>query len=156
MGMEIERKFLVAGDGWRPGPAGVRVRQGYLARAGNCTVRVRTQGDRAFLTVKGRTSGITRAEYEYGIPLADANEMLDSLTDGALIEKYRYLREFGGLTWEVDEFLGENRGLVMAEIELESADQQIWLPDWVGAEVSDDPRYYNANLAHKPYTTWKS
>lgn len=156
MGKEIERKFLVTTQGWRAGPPGVSIRQGYLVQTDNCTVRVRVRGEEGFLTIKGLTSGISRAEYEYSIPLNEAGELLDKLTSGGLIEKYRYRREHGGLTWEVDEFLGENRGLVVAEIELERPDQEISLPDWVGQEVSDDPRYYNASLASTPYTRWQT
>jgi CYTH domain-containing protein len=154
MGTEIERKFLVVGDGWRPGPPGVLVRQGYLAQSPTCTVRVRVAGDEAYLTIKGETTGISRREYEYPIPAEEANEMLDVLCPKPLIEKVRHYRDFGGLRWEIDEFLGENAGLILAEVELESEDREITLPDWAGADVSDDPRYYNVNLARMPYTKW--
>ena len=156
MGQEIERKFLVHGDVWRSGAKGLYCRQGYLASAIGCTVRVRVLGGQGFLTIKGRMEGISRSEYEYGIPVQDAHEMLDRLCSRPLVEKYRYHREYAGQTWEVDEFVGENQGLVVAEIELQAADQAVALPDWVGREVSDDPRYLNVNLAKRPYTTWGS
>ena len=156
MGQEIERKFLVRSDAWRWGAEGLYCRQGYLASDISCTVRVRVLGDKGFLTVKGRMEGISRAEYEYGIPVQDAHEMLDRLCPRPLIEKYRYLREYAGQTWEVDEFVGENQGLVVAEIELRTADEAIALPEWVGREVTADPRYLNVNLAKRPYTTWGS
>jgi adenylate cyclase len=154
MGREIERKFLVCGDAWRRGAKGLYCRQGYLASGIGCTVRVRVLGDKGFLTVKGRMEGISRAEYEYGISVQDAHEMLDRLCSRPLIEKYRYHREHADQMWEVDEFVRENRGLVVAEIELQVPDQPVVLPDWVGREVTDDPRYLNVNLAKRPYTTW--
>lgn len=154
MGQEIERKFLVEGDAWRALAEGTRYRQGYLSTVKERTVRVRTIGDKAYLTIKGITQGIARAEFEYEIPLADANALLDDLCERPLIEKDRYKILHGGLTWEVDEFFGENAGLVLAEVELEAEDQVVELPDWVGQEVSDDPRYYNANLIASPYRTW--
>jgi adenylate cyclase len=153
MGKEIERKFLVTGDAWRRGE-GIRVRQGYISRGGGTTVRVRSTSVGAFLTVKGARRGLTRAEFEYEIPLADAEELLDSVCVKPLIEKVRYVVSYGGLTWEVDEFFGENRGLVIAEVELEREDQAFDKPDWVGDEVTGDPRYYNANLVANPYSAW--
>ncbi len=154
MGQEIERKFLVTSNAWRGDDKGLFCRQGYLASGADVTVRVRVLGDKGFITIKGPTEGITRAEYEYGIPAKDAHELLDHLCLRPLIEKYRHYRQHGGLKWEVDEFVGENQGLVVAEIELQSAEQVVNLPSWAGQEVSDDARYYNVNLARSPYRTW--
>ncbi len=154
MGKEIERKFLVMGDSWRALGDGILYRQGYLSTVKERTVRVRTINDKAYLTVKGVTQGIARVEYEYEIPLSDANEMLDELCERPLIEKTRYTISAGDHTWEVDEFAGENLGLILAEVELESEEQTVDLPEWIGTEVSDDPRYYNANLIANPYTRW--
>ena len=154
MAKEIERKFLVKGDSWRSQGHGRRYRQGYLSTVKERTVRVRTAGDRGFITVKGINVGPTRAEYEYEIPLADANEMLDHLCERPLIEKTRYRILSGDVVWEVDEFDGVNRGLITAEVELKSEDQTVSLPDWIGQEVSDDPRYYNANLVARPFSAW--
>ena len=155
MGTEIERKFLLADDGWRSvGGEGKLYRQGYLSTAVERNVRVRIIGDRGFLTVKGRSAGITRLEFEYEIPLADASRMLDELCHRPLIEKTRHLVEHCGLTWEIDEFAGDNAGLVVAEVELESESQEVDPPAWVGVEVTDDPRYLNSSLVEKPFTTW--
>lgn len=154
MPQEIERKYLVKHDGWRSHATGTLYRQGYLAREPNRTVRVRVAGDRGFLTIKGATQGISRVEYEYPIPLTDAQEMLDTLCDEPPLEKVRYLLTVGNLTWEIDEFRGANQGLILAEVELHDENQAIALPDWVGAEVSHDPRYYNANLIKVPYSQW--
>jgi len=118
------------------------------------TVRVRTIGDMGFLTIKGKNIGATRMEFEYEIPVNDANEMLDKLCEKPLIEKIRRKIDFGGFTWEVDEFFGENKGLVIAEVELSDEAQQPELPKWIGEEVTDDPRYYNANLVKNPYSMW--
>jgi CYTH domain-containing protein len=120
------------------------------------TVRVRTVGDQGFLTVKGITVGASRSEYEYEIPVADANEMLDRLCERPLIEKTRYRIPHGGLVWEIDEFEGENRGLVTAEVELKDQQQAVTPPNWVGEEVTGDPRYFNANLVAKPFSSWES
>ena len=154
MGKEIERKFLVKGDDWRGLAQGKRYRQGYLSTVKERTVRVRTVGDKAYITVKGISSGATRAEYEYEIPLADADEMLDKLCEHPLIEKTRYRIPQDEVTWEVDEFEGENRGLIVAEVELKDEQQAIKLPLWLGKEVTDDPRYFNANLVAKPFIKW--
>ncbi len=153
MGLEIERKYLVRGDVWRRGAEGVPFRQGYLSRARGRVVRVRTMGDRAVLTVKGADRGATRLEFEYPIPRSDAIQMLE-FCEQPLIEKTRYRIPFGGLIWEVDEFHGVNEGLIIAECELESEDQAVTRPDWVGEEVTGDPRYYNANLSARPFSTW--
>ena len=155
MGVEIERKFLVVGDDWRSAvSSSTRIVQGYLASTPEVTVRVRVRGERAYLTIKGRSSGISRSEYEFDIPVADAEAMLTDLAQGPVIEKTRHLLEVDGHTWELDVFAGANEGLVMAEIELGSADEQFTVPSWAGRDVSDDARYYNVNLARTPYSLW--
>lgn len=154
MGVEIERKFLLQGDAWRGLGQAVLLRQGYLSSARERVVRVRIEGEQAMLTIKGANVGATRGEWEYPIPLADAAELLDGLCEQPLIEKYRHRIEHAGMVWEVDEFLGANAGLSVAEIELASEDQPFEKPDWVGAEVSGDARYYNANLIRHPFSQW--
>ena len=153
MAVEIERKFLVVGDQWRSLGTGVHYSKGYLCRDPERTVRVRRAGEKAYLTIKGRTDGISRQEFEYEIPLADATAML-ALCDRPPIEKIRYCIPQGDLVWEVDEFLGANEGLVIAEIELRSPSQTFPKPDWVGPEVSGLSRYYNASLVSYPYSQW--
>jgi adenylate cyclase len=153
MGVEIERKFLVRDRSVLDGSTGVRYRQGYLTRVPERTVRVRLAGDRGFLTIKGRSSGASRAEFEYEIPVADAEALL-ALCEPPLIDKTRHRLAAGSLTWEIDVFHGENDGLIVAEVELESSEQALDLPDWVGMEVTDDARYFNANLVAAPYRTW--
>ena len=152
MAIEIERKFLVQGEAWRAAPA-VFYSQGYLNRDKARTVRVRIAGDEAFLTIKGQSVGASRAEFEYAIPLADARELL-AMCEQPLIEKNRRKIPHAGFVWEVDEFLGENLGLVVAEIELPTEDTQFARPDWVGQEVTDDARYFNSNLAKTPFSRW--
>jgi adenylate cyclase len=154
MGTEIERKFLIKDDSWRALAKGKRYRQGYLNSVKERVVRVRTIDDDGFLTVKGITKGATRAEFEYGIPAAEADTMLDDLCEKPLIEKNRYKIELGGFIWEVDEFFGENQGLTVAEVELESEDQSFEKPEWIGEEVTGDPKYFNSNLIQHPYTKW--
>jgi CYTH domain-containing protein len=157
MAKEIERKFLVVGDAWRAGAApGIAYRQGYLSAGSDagCTVRVRLGGGRAYLTVKGPAAGAARDEYEYPIPPADAAEMLERLCAGGTVEKVRHLVPFAGRTWEVDEFGGENAPLVVAEVEIECEDAAVRLPPWLGAEVTDDPRYTNAALGRTPFSRW--
>jgi adenylate cyclase len=153
MGREIERKFLVTSDAWRAGAPGTPIRQGYLSLDPERTVRVRLAGEKAFLTVKGLTRGATRDEFEYPIPAADAAAMLDGLCL-AVIEKTRHRVDFGGTLWDVDVFAGASAGLVLAEIELESEGSTIRRPGWLGQEVTDDPRYYNSNLATNPWSRW--
>lgn len=155
MSKEIERKFLVSGTGWKAGATGRRVRQGYLSSDQQRTVRVRAVGGRGWLTIKGPTVGLARAEYEYEVPLADADAMLSDLCALPLIEKTRYEVCHGGHRWEIDEFHGANEGLVVAEIELASEDEAFERPPWLGEEVSDDPRYFNANLVRRPFSTWQ-
>lgn len=155
MGKEIERKFLVKGDEWRSGNQGVYTCQGYLLSASDCTIRVRLMGEQAFLTVKGKSEGISRLEYEYEIPVADAKEILARLCLQPYIEKNRYSVMHAGMKWEIDEFLKDNEGLIVAEVELESEDQQIDLPPWIGDEVSHDQRYSNVNLVKNPYGRWR-
>lgn len=153
MATEIERKFLVKEGAWRQAK-GITYRQGYLNTAKERTVRVRTIADQGYLTVKGLTIGATRLEFEYEIPVADADQLLDKLCEKPLIEKNRYEVEYGGLIWEVDEFFGENEGLIVAEVELQSEDQAFEQPDWLGQEVTGDPRYFNSNLSRLPFTQW--
>ncbi len=153
MAKEIERKFLVRGDAWRALATGVGYRQGYLSTVKERTVRVRTVGAKGFLTVKGITVGATRLEFEYEIPTADANSLLE-MCEQPLVEKSRYKIPQGDLTWEIDEFDGVNRGLIVAEIELPSEDHAFARPDWIGEEVTGDPRYFNSNLIAHPFTTW--
>ncbi len=155
MGVEIEKKFLLAGNDWKEHAEGASYRQGYLSSAKERTVRVRTIRDKGFLTIKGISVGATRLEYEYEIPFEEANELLDELCEKPLIEKNRYKVNLGEHTWEIDEFFGENEGLVVAEIELESEDQAFEKPEWVGDEVTGDPRYFNSNLINNPFKQWK-
>lgn len=154
MAIEIERKFLVTGDAWRTAPA-VFYSQGYLNRDKARTVRVRIADDEAFLTIKGQSVGASRAEFEYLIPLADARELL-ALCEQPLIEKYRRKILHAGFVWEVDEFIGDNLGLVVAEIELTSEGCAFDKPDWVGAEVTSDSRYFNSNLSRHPFSQWNA
>lgn len=155
MGIEIERKFLVVGDAWRAEVSRtIEMRQGYLTQEAGCaSVRVRVEADRATLNIKAAVVGSRRAEYGYAIPLADGRELLETLCVGRL-EKLRHIVERDGVTWEVDEFLGDNAGLVVAEIELASIAQDFVRPVWLGRELTDDRRYYNHYLALHPYRTW--
>lgn len=153
MGQEIERKFLVAGSGWNHGSPGRRMTQGYLSLDPDRTVRVRLAGEEAWLTIKGRAQGLVRQEFEYAIPPKEARELL-ALCTGAVIDKTRYRVGHAGHVWEVDVFHGDNDGLIVAEIEMESEDVNVPLPDWVGVEVSDEPRYLNSHLVRKPFKDW--
>lgn len=155
MGREIEKKYLIADNSWQGLAVGKEYCQGYLNSEKGRTVRVRIIGNRGILTIKGPTDHGARLEYEYDIPIEDAREMLDLLCQKPLIEKRRYRIPFAGFTWEVDEFKGENEGLLIAEIELEYVGQEFNLPSWIGLEVTDDTRYYNANLVKNPYLGWK-
>jgi CYTH domain-containing protein len=154
MGTEIERKFLLRNESWRAGATGTLYRQGYLNSSKERTVRVRTADGKAFLTIKGLNVGTTRAEYEYPIPVDECNAMLDTLAEKPLIEKKRYRIKCGELVWEIDEFFGDNKGLIVAEVELQSEDQPFDKPSWLGQEVSGDPRYFNSNLIGHPFTKW--
>lgn len=154
MAREIERKFLVRRELWRPDDAGQTIRQGYLVSSAALSVRVRTCGAQAFLTIKGPKEGMLRHEYEYPITRADADEMLDTLCIKPLIEKTRYTMKHDEREWVVDVFTGANAGLVLAEIELESEEAAFTRPAWAGEEVTDDVRYLNANLALKPFSRW--
>ena len=150
MGIEIERKFLLVGNGWKNQTVGNTIRQGYLSSDHARVVRIRIVNDEAFITIKSSTNGIFRNEWEYPIPIRDAEDMLENLCLRPLIEKKRYCVTYEGMTWEIDEFFGENEGLLIAEIELESENQIFSKPKWVGKEVTDDPRYYNTNLMRNP------
>jgi len=154
MAIEIERKFLVRDDSWRGRSTGCRLRQGYLSTTADRSVRVRVAADKAYLTVKGKTVNAARTEYEYPIPLQDACVMLDELCERPLIEKTRYRIDYGGLTWEIDVFEGDNAGLVIAEVELDSVDQVVPMPVWAGEEVTGDCRYYNSSLTANPFSRW--
>lgn len=154
MSVEIERKFLVYGEDWKALAQGVLLRQGYLSSDPERVVRIRIEGDSAMLTIKGRSTGATRGEWEYPIPMEDAKTLLDDLCERPIIEKKRYRIPCEGNVWEVDEFFGENAGLVVAEIELESETQSFAKPGWIGDEVTHDSRYFNSNLLRKPYSSW--
>ncbi|MGL5082134.1 MAG: CYTH domain-containing protein [Microcoleaceae cyanobacterium] len=156
MATEIERKFLVKGDRWRSLTQGILYRQGYLPTQEQCTVRVRVVGQQAYLTIKGPTVGRSRAEFEYEIPVTDAEELLETLCVQPLIEKKRYKITNAGFIWEVDEFSGENQGLIIAEIELKAENQAFEKPDWIGEEVTHDSRYFNSSLVNYPYRQWSS
>ena len=154
MGIEIERKFLVTTTTWKNNVTGSQsYRQGYLNRDPNRTVRIRLAEPKAWITVKSSTDGLRRHEYEYEIPFADGEEML-AICEIPIIEKVRHLSEVGGLVWEIDEFLGDNVGLIVAEVELESEEQAFEKPPWAGEEVTHDVRYYNSHLSQNPFSAW--
>lgn len=155
MSIEIERKFLVLGDSWRDAAGdGTLYRQGYLSLDSERTVRVRLAGSRASLTIKGLTIGARRQEFEYAIPADEAAELLDTLCIRPIIEKTRYRLTRDGLNWEIDEFAGENQGLVIAEVELDDESRAVERPAWLGEEVTGDSRYYNVNLVRHPFSRW--
>lgn len=155
MGKEIERKFLLKSGAWRDQVENsMRLVQGYLLRGDASAIRVRITGDTAELNIKHTVDGINRLEYEYGIPLADAQEILEHVASRPLIDKTRHHVRYAGHLWEIDEFHGENAGLVVAEIELTREDEAFERPHWLGQEVSDDARYYNSNLSRTPYSQW--
>jgi CYTH domain-containing protein len=156
MGKEIERKYVVNTAAWKPAGAGTHFKQGYLNSQKERVVRVRIEGDRAKLTIKGPSVGVTRSEFEYPIPVEDATPLLDHLCEQPLIDKHRHKEVHGGKTWEIDVFHGENEGLVVAEIELASEDEKFEVPIWAVREVSSDPRYFNSNLLKNPYKNWKA
>lgn len=156
MGVEIERKFLLHSSDWRKEVTSkTPMKQGYLSRGAQSSVRVRIAGDQAKLSVKSTQDGISRLEYEYEIPMHDAEELLEHVAHRPLIDKIRYIVPWGTHRWEIDEFFGDNAGLLIAEIELESVDDEFEIPAWLGKEVSDDVRYYNSNLSEAPYGEWK-
>jgi adenylate cyclase len=154
MGIEIERKFLVKNETWKGQGSSTYLRQGYISSDRDRIVRIRIEGDAAVLTIKGRSEGISRGEWEYPIPVEDAQQLLDGVCEKPLIEKTRHRIARDGVVWEVDEFYGDNAGLVVAEVELESEQQAFVKPDWLGEEVSHDHRYANANLLKHPYSKW--
>ena len=155
MPIEIERKFLLRNDDWKlKANQGTKFKQGYLVGSKDASVRVRIEGDKAYLNIKSATLGVRRQEYEYSIPMAEANEILQTLCKKPLVEKTRYIVSHNGMEWEIDVFEGENMGLVVAAIDLQDEHQKIELPAWCGQEVSSDPRYYNVNLGKHPYTQW--
>ena len=155
MGLEIERKFLVRDDAWRAQAVrSLRLRQGYLANTARSSVRVRSSGDTAWLSVKSMTRELVRLEFEYRIPVAEAAQMLDALCEPPLLDKVRHYVPVGRHEWEVDEFLGDNAGLVVAELELDAPDERYEPPAWLGAEVTHEARYYNFNLVARPYAAW--
>jgi len=154
MAQEIERKFLIKDPGIVDALAGERLTQGYLSHDKNATVRVRIAGTTGWLTIKGKTVGATRSEFEYPVPEEDARQMLDELCNAGVIDKTRYRLPQGELCWEIDVFHGDNDGLIVAEIELPSEDTPFDRPAWLGEEVTGDPRYYNSALSTNPYTQW--
>lgn len=154
MSIEIEKKFLVKSDEYKTCAKPVLFRQGYLSTSAGRTVRIRRYDDKGFITVKGKTNYCSRLEYEYSIPTEDADNMLDNLCVQPIIEKVRYFMVYKGNEWVVDEFLGANEGLVVAEIELNNETDCFDKPDWLGAEITSDVRYYNSNLVNNPYNAW--
>ena len=154
MGKEIERKYVVDTTAWKPQDGGTHFKQGYLNSQKERVVRVRIEGDRAKLTIKGPSVGVTRSEFEYTIPVDDAAILLDNLCEQPLIDKHRHKEVHGGKTWEIDVFHGENEGLVVAEIELASEDEKFAAPAWAVREVSSDSRYFNSNLLKNPFKNW--
>ena len=155
MGKEIERKFLVKNNSWEKDTKPQLIRQGYLAISKDKVIRVRVSGDKGFITIKGKSYGITRYEFEYNIPVIEAEEMLTNLCEKPIIEKERTSIRYKNFVWEVDRFKGENLGLVIAEVELEDESQNPLIPDWVGDEVTGDPRYYNSNLVKMSFKKFK-
>lgn len=151
--VEIERKFLIKTELWKPIEKGTEIKQGYLSVNPERVVRVRIAGEKSFLTIKGKSIGLTRPEYEYEIPKNEAEELLRLCLDYP-VEKMRYKEKINGLTWEIDVFSGANSGLVIAEVELTSEEQKLDLPVWIGEEVSDDYRYYNSWLSGNPFSKW--
>jgi len=154
MHIEIERKFLVTGTSWMKNATSMACKQGYIYASPKKTIRIRIMADKGYITIKGKNQGIGRKEFEYVIPLEDANRLLLDMCDKPLIEKTRYLVNYQGFNWEVDAFEGDNKGLVIAEIELTDENQQFPKPPWLGEEVTGDSRYYNASLQKKPFALW--
>lgn len=154
MAIEIERKFLVTNESWRKDATSELYRQGYLCSGEGPTIRVRIAGEKSYITIKGKHDGISRLEYEYPIPLDDARTLLVDVCRQPIIEKRRYIRTIEGFTWEIDEFFGDNEGLILAEIELQHEQQLFPKPDWLGKDVSHLSRYYNASLCLYPFKEW--
>jgi len=158
MAREIERKYLLINDDWRNlAHQKTHFAQGYLTpltSAVKSSVRIRIEGEQANFNIKSLEIGLSRDEYEYPIELDDAKKMLATLAVGPVVEKYRYLVDYAGCTWEIDEFLGENAGLIVAEVEMQSEDQQLQLPSWAGREVTEERRFYNISLSERPYSAW--
>ncbi len=155
MGKEIERKFLVTSNDFKKNCNRERYRQGFLSIDPERVVRIRSTASRAYLTLKGKRNSMMRKEFEYEIPMADALEILSQLCIKPIIEKYRYKIKIGNHLWEIDEFLGANKGLIIAEVELQNEKEAIDWPHWVGREVTNDSRYYNNNLVQNPYQSWE-
>lgn len=154
MAVEIEKKFLVKGTSWKENATAEEFIQGYICSGDGATVRVRIAGEKSYITIKGKSSGISKLEYEYDIPMEDAEVLVNEVCRQPVIHKTRYRYEFNGFVWEIDEFHGNNSGLIIAEIELDSEDQDFAEPGWLGKEVSLTARYYNASLAVYPYSQW--
>ena len=155
MPIEIERKFLLANNNWREAvKTSFRIRQGYMGEIGKASIRIRIQGEQANINVKSATLSMRRMEYEYAIPLNEAQEMLEQLCEHPQVNKTRYIVEQGKHKWEIDEFYGENEGLLVAEIELSDEAEVFEKPEWIGKEVTEDPRYYNVNLIKHPFKDW--
>ncbi len=155
MGIEIERKFLLKNDSWKDAVlSSTVIKQGYLAGSDKSSVRIRIEGDKANINIKSMTLAITRQEYEYSIPIDDAEKLLRDLCEQPQIEKIRYIVKYQGHKWEIDVFSGDNEGLVIAEIELQSEDERFSIPEWLGDEVSDQVKYYNVNLIKYPFSSW--
>ncbi len=152
--MEIERKFLVTNSAFKKEASPSLISQGYLNSDKNRTVRVRINANKAFITIKSKTVGISREEFEYEITVNDAEIMINNICEKPIIKKLRYLINFKGSIWEVDEFLEENQGLIVAEIELKAENEIFYKPQWIGKEVSDDPRYFNSSLIKLPFSKW--
>ena len=154
MAKEIERKFLIDISGVESIGSGSRIKQGYISTTDNTAVRIRVSGAAAYLTLKGENQGATRSEFEYEIPIEDANEIIKELCSGPVIDKTRYLVEYGSHTWEIDVFHGDNDGLIVAEVELESETEEVDLPKWVINEVTGEVKYYNSSLLDNPFNKW--
>ena len=157
MAKEIEKKYLVKNSNYKENSSATYIQQGYFSTQKERVVRVRIKNDKGYITIKGENNGAVRLEYEYSIPFAEAKEMIEKLCQQPVIEKYRYnFKAQDGHIWEIDEFLGDNEGLVVAEIELSDENEEFYLPEWVGEEVTSDLRYYNSNLMTNPYKNWKN
>lgn len=157
MAKEIEKKYLVKNSNYKENTSVTYIQQGYISTQKERVVRIRIKDDKGYLTIKGENNGAVRLEYEYSIPFADAKEMIENLCQHPVVEKYRYYFQApDGRIWEIDEFLGDNEGLVVAEIELSDENEEYSLPEWVGEEVTSDMRYYNSNLMTNPYKNWKN